>query len=111
MPGSSVEKPNPVALLPLPDWADLSEQQVRGKTCVWDGALLDSSTAVDLGSRRLKLSDGHITMFPRACRPCVATHAHRTLHNHAPTCESCVDNAAKCDTGRALYQLIRDHRR
>lgn len=98
-------------LLPLPDWVDLSEQQVRGKTCVWDGALLDSGTAVDLGSRRLTLSDGHITMFPRACRRCVAERALRTLHDHATSCEQCVDDASNCDTGKALWRVIREARR
>lgn len=111
MPGSSVEKPNPVALLPLPDLAELSEPQERGKTCLWCGVILSASTAVDLVSRRITLADGHITVFPRACRPCVATHAHRTLHDHAPQCEQCVDNAQECDTGRALYRLVRENRR
>lgn len=100
-----------IALLPLPDWIDLSDHQVRGAACVWCASPLASGAVVDLGARRIKASDGTISVFPRACRRCVATHAHRTLHAHAPTCESCVDNAAECETGRALYRLVRENRR
>ena len=98
-------------LLSLSDLEALPDPKARGKTCVWCPATLNTETAVDLGARRITLGNGAITIFPRSCRPCVATHAHRTLLRHAPTCESCVDNAAECDTGRTLYRLVRDHRR
>jgi hypothetical protein len=60
-----------VALLPLPAWRDLSDQQVRGAACVWCGIFLATPTAVDLGVRRIKVLDGHLDTFPRACRACM----------------------------------------
>lgn len=98
-------------LMDLPAVGNLSEEQTRGVACVWCAAALSTDTAVDLGERRVWLLNGLIVMFPRACPPCVAKYAHRALHRHAPTCEPCVDNADRCDTGRALYRLIRENRR
>jgi len=100
-----------VALLPLPDWVDLSDHQVRGAACVWCAAPLASGAVVDLGARRIKASDGTISVFPRACRRCVAEHALHALHDHAPLCERCVDDASNCDTGKALWRVIREARR
>jgi hypothetical protein len=59
----------------------------------------------------MELADGFITVFPRSCPPCVATHALRALHDHASSCERCVDDASNCDTGKALWRVIREARR
>jgi hypothetical protein len=114
MPGSSVQRPSgadALALLPLPDVGSLSAPQVRGKSCVWCAGVLASEAVVDLGPRRLKHLDTHTQWFPRACRPCTAAIALSTLHTHAPSCEQCVDDAGRCETGRGLYRLVRDNRR
>jgi hypothetical protein len=100
-----------LALLPLPGVDGLSAFQVRGKSCVWCAGVLTSEAVVDLGPRRLKNLDAKTQWFPRACRPCTAAIALSTLHAHAPNCEQCIDNADHCDTGRALYRLIRENRR
>ena len=63
-----------IALLLLPEWADLSEQQVRGRACVWCAVTLHNGSAVDLGSRRIRVLDGHLNTFPRACRTCMRAH-------------------------------------
>ncbi len=95
-----------VPLLVLPPAGTLSEQQVRGLACVWDGITLSPDTAVDLGPRAVDGADG-VLWFPRGCRRCVSEAAHQVLLDHAPLCESCADNAAECPTGRGLYRLIR----
>lgn len=100
-----------LALLPRPGLSELSEEQVRGAACIWCGTRLSAHTAVNLGEERVRLLDGAITMFPRSCRTCVADRAHQALLAHAPACEPCIDNAAECETGRALYRLIRENRR
>jgi hypothetical protein len=99
------------AALPLPGVGDLSEGQQRGAGCVWCGEPLTAETAVDLGERRIRVLDSHVTAFPRGCRPCTADAAFRALHDHAPGCEHCVDSADSCETGIALRRLIREGRR
>lgn len=99
------------AALPLPKVGDLSEQQQRGAACVWCATLLTAETAVDLGERRIRVLDSYVTAFPRGCRPCTATAAYRALLDHAPTCEQCIDDVDRCDTGTALRRLIREGRR
>lgn len=101
----------PLALLVFPGLDELSEEQVRGTACVWSGTTITTATAVDLGERRVRMLDGAISMFPRACRPCVAEQALAALHEHAPGCEQCVDEAGVCETGRVLTRLIREYRR
>ncbi|MGW2934757.1 hypothetical protein ACWDA7_23525 [Streptomyces sp. NPDC001156] len=72
---------------------------------------LTAETAVDLGERRIRVLDSHVTAFPRGCRPCSATAAFRALHDRTPNCEQCVDDAGSCETGIALRRLIREGRR
>jgi len=98
-------------LMDLPAVGDLSEQQVRGAACVWCGIVLHSGIAVDLGQRSVRLLDGAVTMFPRSCRRCVADRAYQAILGHTMSCEQCVDEPARCDTGRALNRLIRENRR
>ncbi|MEV7140784.1 hypothetical protein [Streptomyces tauricus] len=100
-----------LALLVFPGLADLSEQQVRGTACVWSGTPISTATAVDLGERKIRLLDGAISMFPRGCHGCTAEAARTALLAHAPVCEQCVDDADRCDTGRALRQIVRECRR
>jgi hypothetical protein len=95
-------------LLPLPDPEGLTEQQLAGRACAWDGVPLLAETAVDLGARQAP--DGS-RCFPQGCSRCAGERAHRALFEHAPMCEQCVDEAGRCETGRALYRLIREGRR
>ncbi|GAA3852768.1 hypothetical protein GCM10023084_03730 [Streptomyces lacrimifluminis] len=95
----------PGALLPLPEMAALSDAQVRGAACAWCAVILAPATAVDLGPRRIRLLDRHITVRPRGCRMCVAERVPAVLENHIGMCEQCVDNPAGCDTARGLRRL------
>ena len=92
------------ALLPL-DLADVSDAQFRGAACAWCAVILYPATAVDLGERRIRLLDGHITARPRGCRPCTAERVVATRQRHVEGCEQCVDSPAVCDTARALRHL------
>ena len=92
------------ALLPL-DLAAASDPQVRGAACAWCAVILAPATAVDLGERRIRLLDRHITVRPRGCRVCVTQHLPATRQAHVAGCEQCVDNPAVCDTARALRHL------
>lgn len=100
-----------LALLPVPDWSDLSEQQGRGTICVWCGSILTPAIAVSLGVRRIRVLDGHLDTFPRACRPCMRTKSQQAAKDHPGMCESCADNPALCDTAQALRRLVRKYTR
>lgn len=101
-----------LALLPLPDLARLSKQQGRGAFCVWDAVALGADS-VDLGQHRI----GGRVLFLRACRPCMRAHVRGTAAAHTAMCEHCVttasafDDAAVCDTARALQQLVTEYGR
>jgi hypothetical protein len=94
-----------LALLALPAVDEISEAQVRGKSCVWCAATLTATTAVDLGPRRKPVLDCSYDWFPRGCRDCTATYALSALHDHAPRCEQCTDAPACCEIGRVLRRL------
>jgi hypothetical protein len=83
----------------------MTDRQFKGTACVWCAITLSTDTAVDLGQRRIRLSDGHITVSPRACRPCTAGRIPAAVEQHAATCEQCVDSPFGCDTATALRQL------
>ena len=51
----------------LPKLSDLTEDQIRGATCVHCGAPLDAVPAVDLGERRTRRAGAIVRWFPRAC--------------------------------------------
>ena len=93
------------ALLPVPDHGDMTDAQFKGTACVWCCAPISTDTAVDLGQRRIRLSDGHITASPRACQPCTAERIPLALGQHTATCEQCVDSSFGCDTATALRHL------
>lgn len=100
-----------LALLPLPDLGELSEEQVRGAICVWGGEALSGGSVVDLKPRRHRLLDGHFDTFPRACRPCIVAQARQAIRDHAGMCQMCVDDAGLCETRRVLYGLVVEHDR
>lgn len=102
-----------LALLNLPPLDKLTDAQTRGVDCVQDGVTLTSATAVNLGERLSSLADTGTDMrwFPRACRTCIPTLAMRALHDHAPCCKQCVDDAARCQTGLGLRRLMKEYRR
>ncbi|WP_237305367.1 hypothetical protein [Streptomyces sp. SAT1] len=99
----------PSDALPLPSPEDVTDGQSRGASCVWCGhGPLSTDAVVDLGTRKNPLGG---SWFPRACPHCVTARAHRALSAHASMCEQCVDEAARCETGSALQQLVRESRR
>lgn len=103
-----------LTLLTLPDLDGLKDAQTRGATCVWctDDTPLTADTAVDLGEHMSPL-DGRepgMRWFPRAHRRCVQAAALAALHDHAPRCGQCVDNASDCDMGLTLRRLMREYR-
>jgi len=100
-----------IAVLSLPGLGSLTEQQVRGQACVWDAVPLTGVPAVDLGEQKVSRAGQLTRWFPRACPACVAAAALRALHEHAPRCKQCVDDAARCPEGLVLRRLMRDVRR
>ncbi|MFJ3229567.1 hypothetical protein [Streptomyces sp. NPDC086787] len=100
-----------LALLPVPFAVGLSEQQVRGITCVWDGIALSPATAMDLGARTVYRLGEARQWYPRACRRCAAKYAMEALRLHSPGCEECVGDYAQCETGLDLVRLTAEARR
>lgn len=98
------------ALLPIPSLDGLVERQLRGATCIWCGQDLTTDTAVDLGERRHKRLDGHYSTFPRGCRADVNRAAVQAMHDHAGSCEQCVDDRGACGEWMALVRLEKSFR-
>ncbi|MGW1024176.1 hypothetical protein ACWD4J_10720 [Streptomyces sp. NPDC002577] len=88
----------------------LSEQQVRGKACVWCAVALDNGTAVDLGPRAMKVVDDQARWFPRSCSSCAEPHAYRALLDHSQRCEQCADDQSQCQEGTALRSTVKEAR-
>lgn len=96
--------------LALPPLAGLSEHQVRGMACVWDGIALTPATAVDLGMHSANRAGEPVSWYPRACRGCTSRAAYRALLDHTQDCRTCKDSAEGCDQGHALQQLAKQGR-
>lgn len=96
--------------LELPVLDTLTEQQVRGTACVWDGVPLGGIRAFDLGPREGKRLGTPFSWFPRGCPTCTMSQAQRALQVHAPTCDECKGDDAPCEIGRGLYRLMRGAR-
>ncbi|MFJ8049324.1 hypothetical protein [Streptomyces luteogriseus] len=108
-----------LALLEVPSLDDLTEEQVRGFTCVWDGdeKPLDEEGAVALGARPKKRLDGKYDLHPRGCPEHVAHAAYEALFRHCmEDCEACgrTEETAEdgtvrensCEIGIALRRLV-----
>ncbi|BCM70841.1 hypothetical protein EASAB2608_06175 [Streptomyces sp. EAS-AB2608] len=108
---SDTASANAFALLPLPEVSALSQNQVRGITCVFDGVGLSPGSAVDLGERSLRRVGGRVSWFPRACRPCALRWAMDTLVDHSRLCEQCVDDSSLCPEGAGFVRAVREARR
>lgn len=91
-------------LIPL-DLARVSDPQFRGAACAWCAVILAPATAVDLGERRIRLLDRHLTARPRGCRLCVVDRLPAVQRAHAAGCEQCADTPGVCETARALRHL------
>ncbi|MGW7786125.1 hypothetical protein [Streptomyces tricolor] len=100
-----------LAMLPLPEFHTLSQDQTRGITCAFDGVGLSPATAVSLGERSLRRVGGRVSWFPRACRRCALEQAMNALVAHSQTCEQCVDDSNLCPTGSGLVRAVREARR
>ena len=98
-----------LAAIVLPSLTGLTEAQVRGTTCVWDGIALTAETAVDLGPVRKKRLDGSFDWFPRGCRRCVADKAYSALFLHSRACDACW-RGPECPFAIAANRLIREGR-
>jgi hypothetical protein len=97
-------------LLAIPGIAGLSEHQVRGMACVWDGIALTPATAVDLGMHSANRAGEPVSWYPRGCRGCTSRAAYRALLDHTQDCRTCKDSAPGCDQGHALQQLAKQGR-
>lgn len=105
--GSTLDAPP----LKLPKPGSLSEQQVRGRACVWCAVALSNATAHDLGMRTMRRLDSEFAWFPRSCRPCADIAAYKALLDHSENCLQCYDNQARCAEGSALRRTLREARR
>ncbi|MET9545710.1 hypothetical protein ABZY36_10430 [Streptomyces sp. NPDC006627] len=96
----------------LSDPAELAEDQVCGRRCVWCAASLNTAIAVDLGERREVSAHGSTSSwFPRCCRPCGFEHIYRALLDHTQSCEQCADDLTRCRVGTGLRMAMRTVRR
>lgn len=96
-----------LAAIALPTLDGLTEAQVRGTTCVWDGIALTPETAVDLGPRRKRWLDGEYDWFPRGCRRCVGDKAYIALFTHAHECAECLAGP-DCPFAVEVRRLLRE---
>lgn len=111
MPSDTASATSPLAALPLPEFDTLSQDQVRGITCIWDGVPLSTATAVDLGERKVRQFGQRTSWFPRACKPCALREAMDALVKHGQSCEQCVDDSNLCTEGLGLVRAVREARR
>jgi len=95
-----------MSILEVPGFDSLTEDQVRGLACVWDGTPLKDATAVDVGPRTAARLDGELHWYPRACPVCATTRPLAALYDHVEDCGECGEaEGSLCVTGRMLYRL------
>ncbi|MFE8962178.1 hypothetical protein [Streptomyces iakyrus] len=107
-----------LALLELPGLDGLTEDQVRGFTCIWDSSEkpLAEDSAIGLGPRRMKRLDGEYDWHPRGCPQHAAAAAMEALFTHCMgDCEACrnehdtvvdgVKQRTRCGIAVALRRL------
>lgn len=102
-----------LGLLELPALDGLTESQVRGFTCAFDGTErpLLKEEAVALGPRRKGRLDGAFDWHPRGCKGHVSNAALDALFEHIKDgCEECVPEekpvrGAACDVAIVLRRL------
>ncbi|MDT0469110.1 hypothetical protein [Streptomyces gibsoniae] len=97
----------------LPGLDGLTDDQTRGRTCVWDrDEVLTIETAVDLGERMspLRGSTSLMRWFPRSCREHAATAAYKALFDHTTACSRCKAHPSGCPVGDVLRRLARGAR-
>lgn len=94
--GSTLDRPQ----LELPELGSLTEQQVRGRACVWCAVALNNATAHDLGLRSMRRLDTELAWFPRSCRPCAVVAAHKALLDHTEKCLQCYDTPPAAPTAK-----------
>jgi hypothetical protein len=105
-PRSSPAAAEALRSLRLPSLDGLTEQQVRGLACVWDGVPFeDDEQAVDLGPRRKRHLGREWEWHPRGCALCVTVQALAALYEHVDECGECSTADALCPAGRQLYRL------
>jgi hypothetical protein len=110
-PSETASPSTSLAYIPIPEFDTLTQQQVRGADCVFDGVVLTAETAVDLGERRFRRLGENVAWFPRACRQCAMVQSMAALQDHSGSCEQCTDDFRECTTGLGLIRAVRDARR
>lgn len=110
MPPETATAVTAVALLELPTLDGLTQNQVRGASCIWCDTVLRTATAIDLGERKHRRLDGRFSTFPRSCRQCTHDAAEAALREHTGMCEQCADDASICTQAGLLRKLIGDCR-
>ncbi|MFF9758557.1 hypothetical protein ACF1G4_03150 [Streptomyces caelestis] len=98
-----------LAAITLPPLDGLTEAQVRGTTCVWDGIALTPESAVDLGPRKKRRLDGEYDWFPRGCKRCTADRAWAWFFDHAHKCPQCKTDP-NCPIAVAVRRIMREGR-
>ncbi|MFD5491661.1 hypothetical protein ACFWH4_01635 [Streptomyces sp. NPDC127091] len=107
VPAAATAREQVLAALTLPALDDLTEAQVRGATCVWDGIPLTLTTAVNLGPRKKKRPGGTYDWFPRSCKRCAGEKAYIALFIHGRDCADCW-KGPDCPFAVAVRQLLRE---
>lgn len=101
-----------LSILTIPRLEDITERQVRGIACIWDGIPLVAANAVDLGVRKGSRAGAPVSWYPRGCRSCVAFAAVTQAALHSRACAACRNSEGPpCNQGRALHELVREYRR
>jgi hypothetical protein len=90
----------------LPGITGLSEQQVRGKACVWCGVTSENGKAIDLGQRPAQFAGSQVSRFPRGCCPCAKSNAEQELAAHLETCRTCNTRGGVCSTGNDVQAIL-----
>lgn len=87
-----------MALRQLPSVGSLTDQQLRGWSCVWCGTGLTVGTGISLGDRRHRPERGAAYWwFPRACAE-AAECARRECRSADPGYRALLDHTLNCTT-------------
>lgn len=95
----------------LPSLTGLSEQQIRGKACVWCAIALENGTAVDLGRRPIQYAGTQTSWFPRGCPSCAESEALKDLAEHTERCRACNTRGGLCSTRTGMQKILKQARR
>ncbi|MFI6337854.1 hypothetical protein [Streptomyces sp. NPDC050535] len=95
----------------LPSVEELSEEQIRGRACVWCTVALELAAGIDLGARPGQFAGSGVSWFPRGCPSCVIRMIYPEQVSHASQCTACNTRGGICSKGDELRSLLRQARR